>query len=202
MSDDNPTMGEAPAFGARRLLFAGTGALAVAHMPFWVNWLSFWYPKLEVRVAITRSAARFVSQAALAPLAGREVFLDAWADEPAPTAPHVELTEWADAVIVHPATYNFVTRFALGMADTPVLLALQCTKAPVVVAPALPPGGVDSPAYLRHVASLNERPNVAVVPPTPGASATTGRMDAAVATPLPEVVAVAEKLRIELGGAA
>ncbi|MEU5212396.1 flavoprotein [Streptomyces sp. NPDC020742] len=186
---------ELPPFAARRLLYVGTGALSVAHAPFWMKWLRTGYPDLELRVVVTRSAERFVARGALAPVVGRDILVDSWPDGPTATALHVELAEWADTVIVNPASMNFLARFALGSADTPVLLALQCTTAPVVVAPALPPGGVDSVAYRRHCRALAEHRNVVVVPPKPGLSTTTGRMDAAVAAPLPELVEAAEALR-------
>ncbi|MFI2370943.1 flavoprotein [Streptomyces sp. NPDC018833] len=195
--------GSAPAFGARRVLFVGTGAIGVMFMPMWVNWLRTAYPAVELRTMVTRSAERFVTRTALTAFAGDEVLRDVWPDEPEVGARHVELAQWPDAVVVHPATFHFVSRLALGVADTPLMLALQCTQAPIAVAPALPPSGVESFAYRQHVAALEQRPNVTVVPPQPGFSVTTGRMDAAVATPLPEVVPALERLRARLaaGGA-
>lgn len=187
-----------PALHASRLLYIGTGSLTVTHMPFWLNWLSMAYPDLELRLVVTRSAERFVTRAALAPLAGGEVLCDVWPDRPDPTALHVELAEWAEVVLVYPATLNYLARMAVGLADTPSLLAVQCTTAAVAVAPALPPGGLASPAYRRHVAALAERPNVRVVPPVPAVSATTGRPGAAAAPPLPDVIAAAEELRARL----
>ncbi|MEU5317494.1 flavoprotein [Streptomyces sp. NPDC021056] len=196
MTDTNE--GLLPPFGARRLLYVGTGSIGVAHAPYWVTLLRLGYPELGLRVVMTRSAERFVSRGALAPMAGGEVLLDAWPDGPVQSALHVELAEWADAVIVQPATLHFLARFARGLADTPVLLALQCTTVPIVLAPALPPGAVESVAYRRHLAALAERPNVAVVPPVPGTSATTGRKDASAAAGLPDLLRAAEDLRMRL----
>ncbi|MET9424346.1 flavoprotein [Streptomyces sp. NPDC006540] len=190
--------GPAPAFGARRVLFVGTGAIGVMFMPMWVNWLRTAYPDVELRTMVTRSAERFVTRTALTAFAGDEVLRDAWPEEPEVGARHVELAQWPDAIVVHPATFHFVSRLALGVADTPLMLALQCTRAPIAVAPALPPGGVESFAYQQHVAALERRPNVAVVPPQPGFSVTTGQMDASVATPLPEVIPTLEHLRARL----
>lgn len=192
--------GAAPAFGARRLLYVGTGAIGVMFMPMWVNWVRTAYPDIEVRTIVTRSAGRFVTRDALTAFAGTTVMRDEWSDEPEVGARHVELAHWPDAVVVHPATFNFVGRLALGAADTPMLLALQCTRAPIAVAPALPPGGADSPAYRQHVETLERRPNVVVVPPQPGYSVTTGNMDASVATPLPDVLAWLEELRVRHAG--
>ncbi|GAA2449019.1 flavoprotein [Streptomyces glaucus] len=198
MAEPPVSAAPAPAFGARQLLYVGTGSLGVMFMPMWSQWLRTSYPQLEVRTVITRSAEQFVTRTALTVFTGREILVDAWPDEPRPKALHVELAQWPDAVVIHPASFHFVSRLALGMADTPVLLALQCTQAPVVVAPALPPGGTDSPAYRRHIEALAERPNVIVIPPTTGRSVTTGRMEASVAAPLSEVLARTEQLRLRM----
>lgn len=200
MTDTSPTA--LPSFGARRLLYVGTGSIGVAHAPYWVTLLRLGYPELELRVAVTRSAERFVTRGALGPMSGGNTLLDAWPDGPVDRALHVELAEWADTVIVHPASMHFLARLAQGLADTPVLLALQCTTAPVVLAPALPLGAVDSVPYRRHLAALADRPNITVVPPLPGLSSTTGRWDAASAAPLPQLIAAAEELRTTLADGA
>ncbi|MCX4666004.1 flavoprotein [Streptomyces sp. NBC_01381] len=194
--------GGLPPFGGRRLLYVVTGALSAAHTPFWVNWLGMSYPELEVRVAVTRSAERFVTRQALAPITPGDVFTDAWPSEASTVAPHVELAEWADTVVVNPATFSFVARLATGLADTPVMLALQCTRAAVAVAPSLPPGGVDSEAFAKHAAALRARRNVVLAPPVMGLSVTTGRNDAALNAPLPDVITALEALRAGTGRAA
>ncbi|UFQ16856.1 MULTISPECIES: flavoprotein [Streptomyces] len=194
--------GGPPPFGGRRLLYVVTGALSAAHTPFWVNWLSMSYPELEIRIAVTRSAERFATRQALAPLIPGDVFTDAWPSEAATVAPHVELAEWADTVVVNPATLSFVARLATGLADTPVMLALQCTRAAVAVAPSLPPGGVDSEVFAKHAAALRARRNVVLAPPVMGLSVTTGRNDAALNAPLPDVIAALEALRAGIGRAA
>ncbi|MFR0359363.1 flavoprotein [Streptomyces sediminimaris] len=174
-----------------RLLLFGTGALSVAFLPFWLNWLRVTRPRTEVRLAVTRSAERFVSTTALGAILGGEVLLDVWpgtADCSAPHVDHVELAQWADAVAVHPAGLHFIGRFAQGLADTPVLMALQCTRAVIGIAPALPPGAEAGPAYRGHLQALERYDNVAVAPPHPGRSASTGRDDASAAAPLPALL--------------
>ncbi|MCZ1001045.1 hypothetical protein O1M63_28215 [Streptomyces mirabilis] len=139
-----------PAFTGRRLLYIGTGALGVMFMPMWLHWLRSSYPDVELRTVITRSATRFVTPTTLSVFGGKQPELDVWSDEPETSAPHVELAHWADTVIVHPATFHFTSRLALGAADTPAMLALQCAQVPVALAPALPPGAITSPAWQQH----------------------------------------------------
>lgn len=180
-------------FGIRRLLLVATGSRSVHTLPAWIDWLRDAQPALLVHVVLTRTAERFVAPAALRGRTG-SVSRDEWPDEGWP-ARHVEWADWAEAIVVYPATLHFVARLALGLADSPALLAAQCTAAPVAVAPALPPGGLVGPAYRMHREALERRPNVVVVHPVPVTSATTGRADGSGAAPLPVVLAAADALR-------
>ncbi|MER5771054.1 flavoprotein [Streptomyces sp. NPDC001985] len=172
-----------------RLLLVVTGSIMAAHLPAQLAWVRVQQPSLEVQVVLTRSAARFVSKEALRMLTGRPVFDDTWEpDADASDARHVEWSHWAELAVVWPATMHYTARLALGLADSPGLLALHCTSAPVGVAPALPPGGWESAAMAGHVAALEARPGIRVVPPEPGLSLTTRKMDGWLCPPLSSVL--------------
>ncbi|WP_306370083.1 flavoprotein [Nocardiopsis sp. CC223A] len=160
--------------GVSRILIVATGSMAVTDMPSWLRWLRRSFPQLEVRVVLTRSAQRFVTTTAFLHSTSHKVIVDAWEDEP-DRALHVNLASWAEAILIYPATLNYLARLALGMADSPSLLATQCTEAPVIVAPALPPGGVRSAAYRTHVEALSKRPNTAVVQSSTRSGAPAGK---------------------------
>jgi hypothetical protein len=174
----------APEVSFRRLLLVGTGALAVTHLPFWLNWAAEFYPALELRIVLTRSATRFVAPDALTALSGRPVTIDAWDGLPSRPAPHVELAGWPDAVLVHPAGMNFIARLALGLADTPVQLALQLTAAVIGVAPALPPGHGNGSPVGGHLATLEADPRIVVGPTEPATSASTREVHDGGVTPV------------------
>ncbi|MFC8826789.1 flavoprotein [Streptomyces sp. NPDC057137] len=184
--------------GARRLLVIGTGSVTAAHLPFWASWLKMGQPGVEVRYVLTGAATRFVTREALVAIGGCEVLADRWPEEPEARARHVDLAQWPDAVVVLPATLNYLARLALGLGDSPSMLALQCTEAAIALAPALPPGGAQSAAYAEHSAKLADRSNVIVVPPHPGRSTTSGRREAWAPASFPEVLAAADQLRAEL----
>lgn len=185
----------APAFHAKRLLYITTGGIQAMLLPTWMSWLRTQYPDTEVHSVLTPSARRFVGTTAVAAAGGRGLpTTDAWPEEP-DRALHVDLASWPDAVLVHPATMHFVARFSLGLADTPALLALQCTRAPIVICPSLPPGGHLNAAYQRHILELSERDNVTVLPPVNGVSITTGEEGIGTAAYLPHAIAALEDLR-------
>ncbi|MEZ3181216.1 flavoprotein [Streptomyces pimonensis] len=185
--------------GVRRLLVIGTGSVTAAHLPFWAGWLKGGHPGTQVRYVLTEAATRFVTREALTAIGGCEVLADRWPDEPEPTARHVDLAQWPDAVVVLPATLDYLARLAAGLGDSPSVLALQCTRAAIALAPALPPGGAESPAYAEHTARLRTRRNVVVVPPHPGRSTSSGRLEAWAPASFPEVLAAADGLRAALG---
>ncbi|MFJ4188917.1 flavoprotein [Kitasatospora sp. NPDC089509] len=190
-----PAADTPPPFRARRLLYVATGGIQAMFTPMWLSWLRTGYPDLEVRTVLTAAARRFAGTTAIAAAGGRGLpTIDQWPAEP-DRALHVELADWPDAVVVHPATMNFVARLSQGLADTPALLALQCTAAPIVVCPALPPGGTRNPAYRRHVLELSERENVSVLPPVHGVSLSTGAADIGTAALFPHAIAALEDLR-------
>ncbi|MFI5308294.1 MAG: bifunctional phosphopantothenoylcysteine decarboxylase/phosphopantothenate--cysteine ligase CoaBC [Polyangiales bacterium] len=90
----------------------------------------------EVRVAMTRSAARFVGPTSFSGLTGKAPVLDLWDPRHAGEV-HVELGAWAEAMVVAPATANLLARAAAGMADDAVLATLSCAACPVLYAPAM-----------------------------------------------------------------
>ncbi len=185
-----------------RVFLIGSGALAACMLPHAVHELRDRAPGIELRVGLTRSACRFVSPTALELLTGHPVLIDTWdrdgaagggATPPASGpgsghAVHVEVGEWAEAFVVHPATAHLVARLALGLCDTPFLTALAATSVPVGVAPNLPPGMLDGATARRHLAELEGRANVVVAPMHHGRSATTGKAADGGAGPLTEVL--------------
>ncbi|MFJ9543433.1 flavoprotein [Streptomyces sp. NPDC101225] len=185
----------APEFTGERLVVMATGGIQTTLLPTWLDWLRTHYPATQVRCVLTSSALRFTTPLACSVFnGGRRPFTDRW-DQDVDHAVHVELAEWSDGIIVHPATFHTVTRLALGITDTPMTLALQCTSAPVVVCPALPPGGADSPAYRAHAATLAERPHTTVLPPTQGVSASTGHTQIGTAAFFPHALTALQDLK-------
>jgi len=148
----------------RKLLWVLTGSISTASSPFWINWMRQIPAQIALRIILTRSAQRFVTDEALSALLGYKVDIDTWEDSNA-GALHVDLAEWADGIIVHPCTFDYLSRIALGRGDSPSVLAIQSTSSPVVVCPAVPPGATSQPVYSSHVEMLAERSNIYLLDP-------------------------------------
>jgi phosphopantothenoylcysteine decarboxylase/phosphopantothenate--cysteine ligase len=109
----------------------------------------------EVRVAMTAAAARFVGPTTFTGLTGVPPVLDLWDAQYAGEV-HVALSDWADAMLVAPATANLMARAVAGFADDPVLATLRCMDKPILFAPAMHTRMWNSPATQRAVRQLRE----------------------------------------------
>jgi len=110
-----------------------------------------------VRCALTPEAARFVSPLVLQSLTGRTVRRDLFDPGEEGEIDHIGLADWADLVIVAPATAHTLARMAHGLADDLVGAVLLATRAPVLAAPAMNVNVWGHPATLANVALLRER---------------------------------------------
>jgi len=110
----------------------------------------------RVRTVATPSALRFVGPATLEGLTGSAVATDMFA--PGTALEHINLTRWADVVIVCPATANTINRFAAGLADDlpgALFLAHDRSK-PWLIAPAMNPAMWSHPATVAGVKKLKD----------------------------------------------
>lgn len=109
-----------------------------------------------VDVAMTEAGTRFVTPTTFQALAGRPVVTDLWASGASNAMGHIDLSRGAAALLVAPATADFLAKLAHGHADdllTTLCLARDC---PLLVAPAMNVQMWRNPATVRNVARLRE----------------------------------------------
>lgn len=106
-----------------------------------------------VDVVMTGAATRFVGAVTFQALSGRPVWTSLWSDENRSMA-HIDLTRGAAAVLVAPATADFLARLVHGMADDLLTTLCQARDCPLLVAPAMNRQMWEQPATQRNVAQL------------------------------------------------
>jgi phosphopantothenoylcysteine decarboxylase/phosphopantothenate--cysteine ligase len=117
----------------------------------------------EVRVVMTEAATRFVGSITFAGLTGQPAVTDLWAEDYAGEV-HVELGEWADAIVIAPATMNLMARASSGQANDAVLATLACARGDVFFAPAMHHRMWSHPATQSNVRTLCGRGAVVLGP--------------------------------------
>jgi phosphopantothenoylcysteine decarboxylase/phosphopantothenate--cysteine ligase len=111
----------------------------------------------EVRCAMTRSAARFVAPLSLQVLTGATVRQNLFDPSEEGEIDHIRLADWADLIIVAPATAHILGRMSHGLADDLVSSILLATRAPILVAPAMNVNMWHHPATQANLEVLRER---------------------------------------------
>ena len=121
----------------------------------------------ELRVAMTPSAMRFVGPPTFQGVTGKPVTTGLWGGGDASPEPHVFLGDWAQLILVAPATANVIGRIASGRSDDIVTATLLAARSPVVVAPAMNDAMWAKPAVQDNLSVLRHR-GVTIVEPETG----------------------------------
>ena len=110
-----------------------------------------------VRVVMTEEAKKFVTELTFREITGQPVTSDMWAEIQHYSVAHISLAEWADMVLIAPATANILAKADIGIADDFLSTMLLATKAIVVYSPAMNTNMFNHPATQGHIASLKSK---------------------------------------------
>ena len=91
----------------------------------------------EVRVVLTPAAAEFVTPLTLQAISGNAVAQSLLDPQAELAMGHIELAKWADAIIISPASADFIARLTVGMANDLLSTICLATDAPIFLAPAM-----------------------------------------------------------------
>ena len=138
-----------------RILLGVTGGIAAYKSPDLVRRLR--ERGAEVQVVMTGGAGRFITALTLQAVSGRPVREALWDEAAEAAMGHIELARWADAVLVAPATADFLARLTHGHADDLLSTLCLATAAPLYLAPAMNQQMWANPATSTNVALLEDR---------------------------------------------
>lgn len=113
-----------------------TGGIAAYKAPLLVR--LFKKAGAEVYCTTTSHALEFVTPLTLETVSGNKVYSELFSTQNDHTTEHISLKDWADAVVVAPATANCIGKFANGIADDALsTLLVSCSRKPVFLCPAM-----------------------------------------------------------------
>ena len=138
----------------KKILVCVTGGIAVYKAVALVSKLS--QAGADVKVIMTESAMEFVTPLTFQAMSRNDVFFDTFDEKDSRVIAHIDLADWADLVIVAPATANVIGKVANGISDDMVTTVLMATTAEVWFAPAMNVNMYENKAVIRNIASLDE----------------------------------------------
>jgi phosphopantothenoylcysteine decarboxylase/phosphopantothenate--cysteine ligase len=139
-------------FQGRRIVLGVTGGVAAYKAAELVRLLV--KAGAEVDVVLTAAGAQFVGAATFQALTGRRVWQALWDERMDNGMAHIDLTRGAAALLVAPATADFLAKLAHGFADDLLSTLCLARDCPLLVAPAMNRQMWENPATRRNVAQL------------------------------------------------
>ena len=134
----------------------------------------------EVQVVATENALQFVTPLSIETLSQNRLYVDTFERASSIDVRHVSIAEWADCVVVAPATANLLGKYANGIADDALSTLLLATKSPVFLVPAMNDNMFSHPAVQQNLRILQQR-GCRIISPQSGflacGSTGTGRME-------------------------
>jgi phosphopantothenoylcysteine decarboxylase/phosphopantothenate--cysteine ligase len=136
----------------RRILLGVTGGVAAYKVAELARLLQ--RNNVEVQVAMTEAATKFVTPATFQALTGRHVVTDLWDASFPNHMAHIELSRGVDAILVAPASADFMAKLAHGLADDILSTTCLARSCPMLVAPAMNREMWDNVATQRNMSTL------------------------------------------------
>jgi phosphopantothenoylcysteine decarboxylase/phosphopantothenate--cysteine ligase len=181
----------APIAPIRRIVLGIAGSIGALDVPQSILWLRH-ARGIEVRAIMTRQAITMVTARAIAVTSGQPVALDDEGPSGDPVIPHIELTRWADLLLVLPATANIFGKAAQGIADDLLSTCVLAAACPVVFVPSMNEQMWRKPAVQRNVATL-QADGYGVVAPINGRAVVDGQSTGCIVPEIDDVLDWAER---------
>jgi len=138
----------------KKILLCVSGGIAVYKAVALVSKLT--QAGAEVKVIMTDSATKFVQPLSFQVMSKNDVFTDTFDEKNSRVIAHIDLADWADLIIVAPATANVIGKLANGIGDDMLTTTLLATTSKVWIAPAMNVHMYDNSAVKRNISTLAE----------------------------------------------
>ena len=138
----------------KKIIVGLTGGIACYKVPYLVRALG--KAGAELQVIMTTAATKFITPLTMETVSRNPVADDLFPEHEFVSTRHINLAEWADLIIVAPATANFIGKVASGISDDLLTTVVCATRRPVMIAPAMNPGMWHNKITQRNATTLRE----------------------------------------------
>lgn len=111
----------------------------------------------EVKVVMTKAAQEFVTPLTFQSMSANPVAYDMFAEPAAWEIRHISLAQWADVMLIAPATANVIGKLANGIADDMLTTVAMAVQKPILVAPAMNTAMYENAAVQENLKTLQQR---------------------------------------------
>lgn len=138
----------------KNILVGVSGGIASCKVPILIRLLV--KKGADVRVVATKNALEFITPLTLQTLSGNRVYKDMFNEWEGSTTEHIALSQWADCLIVAPATANVISKYACGIADDVLTTTLLACQKPIFICPSMNSAMYFSKAIQRNLELLRQ----------------------------------------------
>lgn len=110
----------------------------------------------NIKVIMTENATKIITPLTLETLSRNRVYVNMWDKNPHFEVEHISLADWADVILIAPATYNIVGKVANGIADDMLTTVISACKKPVYFALAMNVNMYENPILKENIKKLKE----------------------------------------------
>ena len=108
----------------------------------------------NVKVIMTKNATEIITPLTLETLSKNRVAIDMWAEKSNIDVEHISLADWADLILIAPATYNIIGKVANGIADDMLSTVISAAQAPTYFALAMNVNMYNNPILKDNIKKL------------------------------------------------
>lgn len=152
-------------FSGKKILVGISGGIAAYKMPDFIRNLI--KSGAEVRTILTESGEKFVTRLTLETITGEECMVEMFPNEKFYATHHIDWADWADVILIAPATANTIAKLAHGIADNSLTTVLLASQAPKVIAPAMNVHMWENPIVQQNLQILKKNGYI-ICPPESG----------------------------------
>ena len=118
----------------------------------------------NVKVVMTENATKIIGPLTLETLSRNRIYVDMWDSNPHYEVEHISLADWADVVLIAPATYNIIGKVANGIADDMLSTTAIATTSPILLIPAMNTHMYENVVVQENLKKLKDRGYLLVEP--------------------------------------
>ena len=140
----------------KKIIFGVTGCIAAYKSALLIRDLI--KRGAEVKVVMTPAATQFITPLTLSSLSNNNVVVNIFPESTAGNTGmatwHIDMTQWADLILIAPSTINTITKIAYGFADNALTTLVSASRSPVIIAPAADVDMYENPLNQNNISKL------------------------------------------------